>query len=132
MYIEQQLVGLAWVFGWAAFFLVLKAMANRSRQRKLDLIHRERIAALEKGVPMPELPEYDSPSRVLTAARLNPRWPLGVGILLIMAGAGVSVALQLSGDPYHNQVWPFGLIGVFVGVGLFAFYAVMKGRPADR
>jgi hypothetical protein len=125
----REYVGMLWIFGWLVFFLVLKAMADRNRRHKLDLIHKERLAAMEKGIPMPELPEYEVPQPRLGIAdrlALNPRWPLGLGTISILLGLGVSVALYFSGDSYHNEVWPFGLIGVFLGVGLYLHFALTR------
>ena len=128
--IASEALALVWVFGWVAFFLLLRMMALKKHLVKLELIHRERIAALEKGVPMPELPDYDVPSGPSFLARLsvNPRWPLGLGALLVTTGIGVCAALVLSGDPYHQQVWSMGLIGVFLGVGFFLYYALTRPR----
>ncbi len=36
------------------------------------------------------------------------------------------VAMMLSEWELHNDLWPFGLIGVFVGVGMFLFYALTR------
>lgn len=133
----HQLVGLLFMFGAAAFFLVVKWQNLRRYQIKLELIHKERLIAMEKGVPMPEVPEYDPAPRqrietLLGYLRVNPRWPLGVGILLVLGGAGTLVALMLSGDPYHRQIWSFGLIPIFLGVGLWLQYLVMRpGRRGD-
>lgn len=46
--------------------------------------------------------------------------------MLILLGIGLSIALYLSGDPYHNDIWPFGILGVFGGVGLFLHYALTR------
>lgn len=126
----QQTLAMFWVFGWLLFFLALKLMNDRRKRHRLELIAKERLAALEKGVPMPELPDYDDPRRPPLSARLrwNPRWPLGAGALSILLGLGASLAMWLSGDPYHRQVWPFGLLGVFLGVGLFLHYALTRER----
>lgn len=122
--------GMLWIFGWLVFFVVLKALADRNRRHKLDLIHKERLTAMEKGIPMPELPDYE-PARmkpgITDRITLNPRWPLGLGAISVMLGIGASLAMYLSGDSYHNQIWPFGLIGVFLGVGLFLHYALTRG-----
>ena len=124
----QQGFAIVWVFGWAAFFLVLRRLNDAKRQRRLDLIHKERMAAMEKGIPVPELPEYDEAPRpgLFARMRLNPRWPLGLGAFTIVMGAGTCVVLRMSGDPYHNQVWPFGLLGVFFGFGLFLYYGLTR------
>ena len=126
-YWMEQLTGLLWVFGAAGIFLAVKAMNTRRYQTRLDYIHRERIAAMDKGIPLPELPEYDPRSRSLFhLVSLNPRWPLGVGVILILGGVGTALALWLSGDPYHRQVWSFGLIPIFLGVGLMMHYRLVR------
>jgi hypothetical protein len=83
---------------------------------------------------MPELPDYhdalrdSSLSEWAATLRINPRWPLGMGALVAMVGVGVSLALRLSGDEYHREIWPFGLIGIFLGVGLALHYLLVRPR----
>ena len=88
--------------------------------------------AMEKGIPLPELPADDEPGRrplvaeLVGSIRINPRWPLGIGALFVMLGLGVSTALWLA----HENEWPVGLIAVFFGVGLMLHYALT--RPSER
>jgi hypothetical protein len=49
-----------------------------------------------------------------------------------MSGLGTSVAMLMSGWDWHNEMWPFGLIGVFVGVGMFLFYALTRPTSDAR
>ena len=129
----SQFIGFLFVVGAGIFVLFLKFLALKRYQIKMELIHKERLVAMEKGIPAPEVPDYDNGSRPRTSSLLaylgvNPRWPLGLGILLVLGGIGTTVAMMLSGDPYHKQVWSFGLIPVFLGVGLWLHYLVMKPR----
>ena len=129
----HQLIGLLLLFGVAAYILVLKWLNLRRYQIKLELIHKERLVAMEKGIPTPEVADYENGSRarwetIASYLRVNPKWPLGAGILLVFGGAGTLIALRLSGDPYHQQIWPFGLIPIFAGVGLWLQYLVMRPR----
>ena len=129
----NQFTGMFWVFGWLAFFLVLKYMSDKKKQHKRELDHKERLAAMEKGLPMPEIFDADEEMATALASNmrakaLNPRWPLGVGSISIMLGLGASLTMWLSGDPYHNQIWPFGLLGVFLGIGLFMHYALTREK----
>ena len=137
---DPLLFSIVWVFGWVLLLLAAWHLKGLRRQKKLELIHRERMMAMEKGIPLPELPDYDERpkgsglgaalGRGFAEIRLNPRWPLGMGALFIMLGAGVSLALALSAEDYHNRVWSFGLIGVFFGLGLILHYALT--RPASK
>ncbi len=124
-------LGVIWVFGFAAVLLVAWHLRNKRRLEKLKLIHEERMKAMEKGIPLPEFPELDDnggAGRALSSPGKpwNPRWPLGVGALLVMAGAGTSVAMMLSEWKLHNELWAFGLIGVFLGIGMFLYYGLTR------
>jgi hypothetical protein len=130
---DPLLFSLFWVFGWAALLVIVWYIRGLRRQRRMELVHEERMAAMQKGVPLPELPDYTEEQRSLladavTSLRLNPRWPLGVGALSILLGVGTSLALRLSGDDYHRQIWSSGLIGVFFGLGLILHYLLTRPR----
>ena len=134
-------LGAVWVFGFAAVLLVAWHLRGKRRLEKLSIIHEERMKAMEKGIPLPEFPELseDEGKSVLGKALAtnietkpwNPRWPLGVGALLIMGGLGASVTMKLSEWDFHNELWSFGLIGVFLGVGMFLFYGLTR-TPQDK
>ena len=126
---------LFWVFGWVTIILVAWHLRGLRRQRLVELAHKERMLALEKGVPLAELPDETGgqrpgPAEVVASMRWNPRWPLGMGALSIMLGIGVSLAMWLSQGDGHNRVWSFGLIFVFFGLGLMLHYALT--RPESR
>lgn len=125
---DPLLYKLFWIFGWVAVFLVIWLVRGGRRQRRLELLHAERMAAIEKGIPLPELPETDYHRRrsQLHSTPANPKWPLGAGAVLAMLGLGICLALRLSGDGYHNQIWSFGLIGVFLGAGLMLHYVLTR------
>ena len=103
---------------------------------KLKVVHEERMRAMEKGIPLPEFPELREDDGLLSRALAsniearpwNPRWPLGVGALLIMGGLGTSVAMLASKWELHNDLWAFGLIGVFLGFGMFLFYGLTRTK----
>jgi hypothetical protein len=122
---------LLWVFGWAVFFLFSWSLRGLRRERELGRIHAERMAGIEKGIPLPELPAYDDAAEqsALAAARralLNPRWPLGVGAIGILGGLGVCLAFALSGEADDRRIWSYGLIGIFVGFGFVLHYFLTR------
>ena len=59
------------------------------RQRRLEIVHQERLAAMEKGIPLPELPL--DPPRVPKPP--DPRAPLIHGIVWTALGGGAMLAL---------------------------------------
>ena len=134
-------LGIFWVFGFAAVLLIGWHLRNKRRLEKLNIIHEERMKAMEKGIPLPEFPEISDKegsaiiSRALAsnieARPWNPRWPLGAGALLIMAGIGISVAMRLSEWELHNELWAFGLVGVFLGLGMFLFYGLTRSPRSE-
>jgi hypothetical protein len=115
----------------AAFTLVWRHQNMQRYRIRLEMIQKERLVAMEKGIPMPELPEYDDGGRPSLDAlaerlRVHPRWPLGAGALLVVGGIGVTIALFLSRDPMHHDVASMGLIPIFVGLGLFLHYRLTR------
>lgn len=128
----HEFTGIVFTAMAAIFFLVLRAQNIQRYRIRMEMIQRERQAAMEKGIPMPELPEYDDGSRntferIAAATRLNPRWPLGLGAILVTGGIGTTIALYLSHEQYHKDVWSMGLIPIFVGFGFFLHYRLTRG-----
>jgi hypothetical protein len=123
-----------WVFGWAAFVLIIIYMKNRKRQKSLELIHKERMAAMEKGIPMPEWPDYDINGKGAIFEDLrsergrNPKGALGAGAILIMIGAGMCLAFYMWRE--MRQIWPIGLIVVFTGIGVLLSYVLTRDKKA--
>jgi hypothetical protein len=121
-----------WVFGWAAFVLIILYMKHRKRRQTIELIHKERMAAMEKGIPMPEWPDYDVNGKAAVCEDIrgdrkeNPKGALGAGAILMMVGAGMCLAFYLW--PAVRQIWPIGLIVVFTGVGVMLSYLLTKEK----
>lgn len=124
--------GMTWVFACAAVLIVVWNLRSKRRMEKMTLIHQERMKAIEKGVPLPEFPDLSEEAKmeqfntIFTPPKLNPRWPLGVGALLVMGGIGYSAAMLLSSDSEASKIWSMGLIGVFLGVGFFLYYYLTR------
>ena len=115
----------------AAVVLIWRHQNLQRYRARLEQIHRERVVLMEKGIPVPELPDYDSESRprfdsLLTALHVHPRWSLGAGAILVCGGIGTTIALRLSQEPDHYRVWSMGLIPIFIGLGLFLHYRVTR------
>lgn len=127
----ERLMGPIWFFGVSlVLYLFHRLRAGRERQMA-EMLHRERLSAIEKGVPYPELPPYPSEEvriEMQNTHVTNPRRLLGAGALLIMIGAGTLASLIIHTAPDYQRHWPFGLIPMFAGAGLWLHYVLTKPR----
>ena len=78
--------------------------------RKKDLMHKERLFALEKGLPLPEPPEKEEKPVYSTRRAWGLVW-LGLGLAL-------TIALAANPDAADVNAWGWGLIPTFIGAGL--------------
>ena len=101
---------------------------HAERQRRLGIVHEERMAAMEKGIPLPELP-FDPPK---VPKPPDPRAPLMHGVVWTALGGGAMLALSLVGPlldaPELGLLWPLPLPLLFLGVGLIVYYALASDR----
>jgi hypothetical protein len=106
------------VIALTAGFLGYQYLKRRDKQRRLDLIHAERLAAMEKGIPLPEVPIDPPPSAWRRPP--DPKTPLAIGIVLTAFGAGAMVMLAIvaQGQPF----WAVPLPIAMMGLGLILFY----------
>jgi hypothetical protein len=101
-------------------------VTHQSRRKRLEIIHQERLAAMEKGIPLPEFP--------LEPVQ-NPRVPDPnvlpiLGIVLLSLSVGAMIALYQFLPAGAQRAWVAPLPFAFLGVGLLAFH-FMK-RDAGR
>lgn len=100
-------------------YLFLKFQEKR---RRLEVLHAERVMAMEKGIPLPELPLEPTASQMRPP---DPHTPLIMGIVLTMFGIGSMAALLMVEQ--FRPVWPMPLPVAFIGIGLVLYY-FLAGR----
>jgi hypothetical protein len=109
----------------ASAFVAYLHFRHSGRQRRLEIVHQERLAAMEKGIPLPEFPL--DPPRVRTPP--DPRAPLLHGIVWSALGGGAMLALRLIGpQPNAPVLWPLPLPLALLGIGLMLYYALASDR----
>ena len=97
-------------------------VTHRSRQKRIEIIHQERMAAMEKGIPLPEFPlepprEHRPPDqRVL---------PI-LGMVLFTLSVGTMIVLGMLSAQSHGWVAPLPF--AFLGMGLLAYH-FLQAKP---
>jgi hypothetical protein len=99
-------------------YLYLKYQA---RQKRLEIIHQERMAAMEKGIPLPEFPLEPAEQRRPTDALVIPI--LGMVLFTLSIGALIVLYLILPASSHNFWVAPIPL--AFLGVGFLAFHFLL-------
>jgi len=98
------------------------------RARIFEMQHKERMLAMEKGIPLPELaPSEDStrawPDRVVA---YDPRWALISGVITVFLGFGFIVTCRTINSNDAHQFWPLGLMPAILGSGLLLLYGLLR------
>ena len=129
---------LVWIFGWAAVWLVRKRAREANAMKRRELVHQERLAAIERGVPLPEIPDLEdsasdwlSPEADYVRALWLRRVSLFLGLVAVATGVGMCAAFYWSSDRGFNSMWTLGLIPILAGTGLLLYGVVslMTDRP---
>jgi hypothetical protein len=98
----------------------------RKKRDMFALHHKERLAAIEKGMEVPPLP----PEFFLSGHRKYSRTPsdqLRRGLILLLVGVAVSVALYGT----HNRSYLWGLVPAAIGIAQLLSYFI-ETRKAPR
>ena len=82
-------------------------------QKRRELLSRERLAAIEKGLDVPVL-DSPSPQRQMS--------PLQSALLLMAAGSGVSGAAVLQNSLATSSLMGLGIILTFIGIAQLAYW----------
>jgi hypothetical protein len=93
----------------------------RKKRDIFELHHKERMAAIDKGMEIPPLPaEFYQDAR----RRCRPGDNLRRGLVLLFVGAAIAVALSANGNRY--ALW--GLVPAAVGVANLLVYFIEARR----
>ena len=132
----EKFMGPIWAFGWALIFYLFHREKTKRRLHVFDLIHKERMQAIEKGLPYPELPPYAIEDEESDPHRhwkpVSPRRVAGFGVVIILGGAGALTALLISQDKYLQSLWSMGLIPIFLGVGLLLYAWINRNAETPQ
>ncbi len=97
-------------------------LRHKTRQKRIDIIHEERMAAMEKGIPLPEFPL--EPAR---DPRPDPDNVIPIlGTVLSSLSVGAMIVLYLNLPAPSDNMWISPLPFAFLGVGLIAFHFLKR------
>jgi hypothetical protein len=116
--------------GFVAFIIFLDFY---KRRHAIELLHAERMAAIEKGIELPPLPEeYLGGGGSTPSARRSGRPTLRTGLILTFVGIAITLALWGSG--LVGSLWWWGLVPLGVGLAFLAtswLEARASGLPGE-
>jgi hypothetical protein len=109
---------------WVGFLIPITAIlmplgivyvVSAAAKHKREVLSRERIVALEKGLDVPLL---DPPEKNKQGS------PLGVALATVGAGLGICITLKVleSSIPAMPSVWAAGLVPMFVGLAMLVHW----------
>ena len=109
------LVALALAGGIVSYLFIKHA----TRQKRMEIIHQERMTALEKGIPLPEFP-----LDLMEEKPRPPEYPVLpiLGIILSTLSIGTMIVLFFTMPPSAHYWWISPLPFVFMGIGLILFH----------
>jgi hypothetical protein len=108
-----------------AFVMVAVYMDYRKKRDLFALYHQERMAAIDKGVELPPLPEGIFGEGGGTA---SPRRNLLKGLIWTLAGVFLALGLR---SAHEEEAGWFGLIAVGVGVAYLIYYFAVGRKEAE-
>ncbi len=118
---------IAIVFG-CSIPIVWVFMDYLKKRHLYDVIHQERMAAVDKGLDLPPWPEDLLSPKINTA---HPRRYLRRGLFWIFLGVSVASAIYFSGDGRRARVY-FCLIPIGIGLAQLLYYAIAgKAEAAE-
>ncbi len=97
------------------------------RRKFYELHHKERLAAIEKGVELPPLP----PEFVGAGPKGRPRYLLR-GLVWFFVGLGILIALSGISRPGAEKSWLLGFIPTGVGLAYLIYYFVEGKRVEEE
>lgn len=113
--------------GWLTLRFVHVERQEKRFASARELLHRERMAALDQGLVPPEEPRIGEPG-----SRAPLSWQaavLGLGIVLLCAGVGFTIGLRLVPRTPEmvgmQELASLGLIPALAGAGLVLFWYLL-------
>ena len=107
----------------AGAFVGYQYLKHKSRAARLEVLHKERLVAMEKGIPLPELP----PDPESDAKNPDPDSVLPIlGTVLFTLSVGTMIVIYVMQPSGGNGFWVAPLPFAFMGAGLVVFHLLRQ------
>jgi len=99
------------------------------RKHMFSLYHQERMAAIEKGVELPPLPDafFCEEAKGQTRGHSSPHRRLLTGLILLAIGLSMMVALYIDKD----NGYIYGIVPAAIGLAYLLFYFTVGRKEAQ-
>ena len=125
--------GVAMIFASILIFIWADHLRAKRKIALREIIQKERVAAMEKGIPLPEWdPELldDNGVAKKRSTEVNIQWiklvSLGLGLVLVSAGIGMLLAFELSDDAGLHVLTSIGALPIMTGLGMILFSILIR------
>ncbi len=115
------------VIALTAGFLGYQLLKSRERQRRMEILHAERLAAMDKGIPLPELP-FDPPPG---AWKRPPDRTVELAIGIVLAAFGIGAMAMLAILAADKPYWAVPLPIALMGFGLVLYYRLSTAADSS-
>ncbi len=102
-------------------------LSYKKRKEMFALYHQERMAAIDKGIDLPPLPEGFFSEDARTPA---PHRHLLKGLVWLFLGVAITTALYVNN--WQKSTALFGLIPTAIGLAYLVYYALVGKRAAEE
>ena len=106
------------------------SMAIRAEMRARAMLHAERLAAIEKGIALPEEPrkagEAGGKQPGTAGGKESPTHALGMGLFWLFVGIGFILSMRVVYP--ESTRWGWGIIVVALGLAYLVGYWLVRGK----
>lgn len=131
------LFGMTFIFIFILLGILAESVRRKSKLARQELLQKERLFAMEKGLPLPEwgdamLDDAGGAVSSEVAYKRRREWfklvSLCIGLVLTFGGIGMMLAFHYSFDESFRDIETIGGIPFMSGLGLLLFYFLTRNQ----
>ena len=132
------LFGIVFILALASLVLMREKQREANRMQLKQMLHEERMKAMEKGLEVPAEAIHDvtNGAEWASASTLGGSFghsilwtrivALCIGLFLMLGGVGMYLGFSVAGEDDFHAIASLGLLPAFAGFGLILFYFLTR------